>query len=312
MGKGKDISGQRFGRLVAIEPLRSEKGRGVIWRCKCDCGGEIEVCASRLINGKNKSCGCLNKEIKERADITGQRFGRLVAIRPDHVDEKRRTCWLFRCDCGNEKIMPAAAVKFHRVRSCGCLYLEHASNLNKQDIEGQRFDRLTAIRPTENRDASGSIIWECLCDCGNIILQSVNVLNGGRVHSCGCWYRETRPDAYLNRRDLIEDTSLSTLAAAKVPHSASGHVGVYQDKRSGSWYARIQFQKKTYYLGSYRDINQAISARKRAERELHDPIIMENWESMTPAAQRKFLENLDYQLPVELIAHDHKAEDPKA
>lgn len=242
MSKGKDISGQRFGRLVAIEPLRSEKGRGVIWRCKCDCGGEIEVCASRLINGKNKSCGCLNKEIKEHADITGQRFGRLVAIRPDHVDEKRRTCWLFKCDCGN------------------------------------------------------------------ITLQSVNVLNGGRVHSCGCWYRETRPDAYLNRRDLIEDTSLSALTAARTPRSASGHVGVYQNKRTGSWYAKIQFQKRTYYLGSYQDINQAIHARKRAERELHDPIIIENWESMTPAAQRKFLENLDYQLPVELTALDHKAE----
>ncbi len=105
---------------------------------------------------------------------------------------------------------------------------------------------------------------------------------------------------------------MSALAAAKVPHSASGHVGVYQNKRTGSWYAKIQFQKKTYYLGSYQDINQAISARKRAERELHDPIIMENWEKMTPTAQRKFLENLEYQLPVELIAHDHKAEDPKA
>lgn len=290
----KDISNQRFGRLVAIEPLRSEKGKGVIWRCACDCGGEIEVSASRLTAGKNKSCGCLKREVRESADIMGQRFGRLVAVRFDHVDEKRRTCYLFRCDCGNEKIMPAVAVKFQRVRSCGCLNLEHASSLNKQDVTGERFNRLTAVRPTDERDASGSVIWECLCDCGNTSFQTVNRLRSGRIHSCGCLYRETRSEVINFRKDLVDGTSLSAIASAKEarPNTSSGHAGVYLEKRTGRWQAYISFRKKKYRLGSYRNLSDAIKAREEAERRLHDPIVEELWERMTPNSQGKFLEYL--------------------
>ena len=38
---------------------------------------------------------------------------------------KRRTIWLFRCDCGTEKEIPATQVKHSRTRSCGCLANEH-------------------------------------------------------------------------------------------------------------------------------------------------------------------------------------------
>ena len=32
----KDLTGQRFGRLVAVEPMDSISGKGVIWHCQCD------------------------------------------------------------------------------------------------------------------------------------------------------------------------------------------------------------------------------------------------------------------------------------
>lgn len=56
-----DISGQRFNRLVAIEPA-GRKGSGrksvLLWRCVCDCGNESVVPGSRLRAGEIKSCGC--------------------------------------------------------------------------------------------------------------------------------------------------------------------------------------------------------------------------------------------------------------
>ena len=82
-----------------------------------------------------------------------------------YYNEKYQDCWLFHCDCGNDKILPAANVKWGRTRSCGCLQREHMANLKKQDITGIRFDRLIALSPTEERDSSGSIIWKCRCDC---------------------------------------------------------------------------------------------------------------------------------------------------
>lgn len=57
-------------------------------------------------------------------DITGKRFGNLVAIRYDHSKtQKCGSCvqyWLFRCDCGKEKIILKQNVVRGRIVSCGC------------------------------------------------------------------------------------------------------------------------------------------------------------------------------------------------
>ncbi len=188
----KDISGQRFGKLVAIQPLRTEKKLGTIWQCQCDCGNYVEVPVSRLTSGNTKSCGCIKAKQKKDQDITGQRFGRLVAVKFCYFDEQYKDYWLFHCDCGNEKILAAGNVKWGNVRSCGCLLTEHAKSMRTRDISGQRFGKLTAIRPTEERDAAGAVIWECDCDCGNKAYYSINRLRLGKAKSCGCLRKRSK------------------------------------------------------------------------------------------------------------------------
>ena len=56
--KRKDLSGQRFGYLVAISS-KYENGK-TKWLCKCDCGKEHYVDASKLTSGHTKSCGCMH------------------------------------------------------------------------------------------------------------------------------------------------------------------------------------------------------------------------------------------------------------
>lgn len=54
-----DITGQRYGMLVALYQIpKDEKGR-YRYLCLCDCGNTIEARAERLRRGKIKSCGCL-------------------------------------------------------------------------------------------------------------------------------------------------------------------------------------------------------------------------------------------------------------
>ena len=66
MRKGIDITGQRFGRLVAIEPIsRRTRGGHVIWLCECVCGNLAFVPSGQLTSGNTKSCGCLQKEERE-------------------------------------------------------------------------------------------------------------------------------------------------------------------------------------------------------------------------------------------------------
>ena len=49
MGKMIDLTGQRFGRWTVLEYVGYEKG--VMWRCKCDCGTERNVRSDHLRYG---------------------------------------------------------------------------------------------------------------------------------------------------------------------------------------------------------------------------------------------------------------------
>ena len=290
----KDLTEKTFGLLTAKEIVGKSK-RGTLWRCECACGGEKIVPAPYLQNHHTRSCGCLVKNIRENAIKKGDRFDRLEAVEfvgyTTRATGKRQAVWKFRCDCGKEKDMPMANVKFGNVRSCGCKAMAHITNLRKEDITGETFDRLTARRPTDERDDNGSIVWEFDCECGNTTKMSVYRFHTRRVHSCGCWYKESRKDCTSYRKDIIGGTSISTIVASKIrpARAASGHTGIYLDKRSGKWVANINFRKKRYYLGRFDDINKAVHARKLGEQRLHDPVIMEYWDSLTPKKQREYL-----------------------
>lgn len=58
----KDIAGKRFGRLVALRPTGQTQCSHYLWLCRCDCGTEVSVLATNLIQGRSTSCGCYRKE----------------------------------------------------------------------------------------------------------------------------------------------------------------------------------------------------------------------------------------------------------
>lgn len=59
-----DLTGQRFGRLLALEPTSDQHGksRSVVWLCRCDCGRLAKASANSLSQGCRVSCGCLRTE----------------------------------------------------------------------------------------------------------------------------------------------------------------------------------------------------------------------------------------------------------
>lgn len=76
MGKFQDLTGKRFGRLVAIEYLGNSR-----WKCKCDCGKYHEVLAYSLKNGITRSCGCFNIERAIETNTThGQANTKLYGV----------------------------------------------------------------------------------------------------------------------------------------------------------------------------------------------------------------------------------------
>lgn len=74
-------------------------------------------------------------------DITGQKFGRLTAIKFVE-NRKRRPYWLFICQCGKEKIIAKGSVSKPTadIKSCGCLNKELLIKRNtKHGMIGERF-----------------------------------------------------------------------------------------------------------------------------------------------------------------------------
>lgn len=59
----KNYQGQRFGWLTAVEfvgKIGGARSLRTVWRLKCDCGNVIERVIYDVVNGRTKSCGCLN------------------------------------------------------------------------------------------------------------------------------------------------------------------------------------------------------------------------------------------------------------
>jgi hypothetical protein len=61
-----NLTGRRFGRLLALEPTARRSGSAVIWKCMCDCGTLCYAATSRLNAQRVQSCGCLQQECRSR------------------------------------------------------------------------------------------------------------------------------------------------------------------------------------------------------------------------------------------------------
>jgi hypothetical protein len=62
-GVFKDLTGQKFGRLLVIKRASNTSHNKARFLCKCDCGNEKVISSAQLIRGDTFSCGCYHKEI---------------------------------------------------------------------------------------------------------------------------------------------------------------------------------------------------------------------------------------------------------
>ena len=67
------------------------------------------------------------------------------------------------------------------------------------------------------------------------------------------------------------------------------HEKIYNNKFLPAF---INFQKKHYNLGIFKDKPVAIRARRVAEAKLHDPVILEYWDSLTEERKKEFQDYL--------------------
>lgn len=133
MANKNDLIGQKFNFLTVIEKAPS-KGKNSYWKCKCDCGNEVEVRRDCLTKGTIKSCGCFRKQIKSN-NLTGQRFGKLIALEPTEERQRNRVIWKCQCDCGNICYVSSDYLKSGGTSSCGCLSISKGEYIIQKILE---------------------------------------------------------------------------------------------------------------------------------------------------------------------------------
>lgn len=183
-----DLTGQRFGRLVALRDVGS-KNQLRIWEFQCDCGKIIQIAGRRAVSGNTKSCGCqkIDSLKAQKTDHTGKRYGHLEAIEYAKT-LKRSIHWRFRCDCGNDQyVADVNAVKERTKKgerpSCGCGQFRKATY---KDFTGLRIGMLVAVERVSSAKYGGSF-WKWKCDCGTFVERTQSSVKASAENAnCGC------------------------------------------------------------------------------------------------------------------------------
>ena len=200
----KDYVGQVFGELTVSEMLYGYKNGKTYCRCLCSCGNEHIASISNLVCGSVKSCGCRSGELmwntRGRTNLVGLIFGKLTVMEMlyGYGNSQRTHCRCI-CECGNESIADMQNLLSGSTSSCGCgaSWCRHGDVTHK-DLCGVKFGMLTVINKTDDKYMNGCIIWECLCDCGNIVYAPTDALTSYKKTSCGC-------SNYSNMEQFIAD-----------------------------------------------------------------------------------------------------------
>ncbi len=148
--KRRDITGQRFGRLVAVNEIATERS-GTHWLCNCDCGDTHIASIGNLVSGNTNSCGCYRSELKRAQmmhlamsnaiDLTGRTIGRLHVLGKidkanhpyaDTAESGPGVLWMCRCECGRRTSKNSRYLLNGDTKSCGCIQREYRSGIYRK------------------------------------------------------------------------------------------------------------------------------------------------------------------------------------
>jgi len=105
-----DYIGRTFGNLIIIRRVDS-KAREPKWFCLCSCGNNTIVATSKLKDGKVYCSDCYKLKRGKPSnfiDLTGKKFGSIMAVRQAPIKKNSNAQWECICDCGNKLTVSGA------------------------------------------------------------------------------------------------------------------------------------------------------------------------------------------------------------
>lgn len=194
--------------------------------------------------------------------LIGKRFGKLIVVAQAESKSGQRR-WMCQCDCGGTNIVTTGNLNSGHTTNCGCK--------KSPDLTGQVFGKLTVIGRSDRRNPRGkrtTPMWECRCECGNITYKATDTLTN--LDESMCQECKGRIGAEIARQSagFVGGTQISRIKnMTLIATNTSGCRGVYYDKKTNKYRARLKFKGKIMNFGSYRNFEDAVAARKAAEQE---------------------------------------------
>lgn len=237
-------------------------------------------------------------KVKVKKDLTGLRFGRLVVIEQaeDYISPKsvHKVRWLCKCDCGNYITPRTEALKSGRARSCGCYQKEQVAQYcrdnyikyNQYDLSGEYG---IGYAPSgeefyfdlEDYDKIKDYYWYVrkgyMC-AKNRIIGNSKLENLPQTIRMNRLVMNCYDDMYVDHKNHnILDNRKSNLRICTAQknnrnksisnHNTSGVTGVSWYNNEHKWGAYITINNKHISLGRYNNFEDAVKARKEAEKK---------------------------------------------
>lgn len=148
------------------------------------------------------------------SEFIGQKFFSLTILdyvqRKDKKEPLKVKCL---CDCGNECVKVFEKVRSGHTKSCGCRITVRKTEKDYSEFIGKKYNRLTILEYI-GRAEDGHALVKCLCECGNIRINTIKDVTNGYVKSCGCLQKEiTKKRVEIDGR--IKEKLYTTYASMK-------------------------------------------------------------------------------------------------
>ena len=143
----------------------------------------------------------------------------------------------------------------------------------KENLIGHHFGKLEVIGRSDKRGSRGARtvpLWECRCECGNITYKATDKLTNPDLSMCNECAEKYAATKMREKAGFVGGTQITKITSNKLTTAnTSGCRGVYFDSRTGKYRARLKFKGKLMNFGSYANFEEAVKARKEAERLIY-------------------------------------------
>lgn len=223
--------------------------------------------------------------VKVKKDLTGQKFARLTVLcqAEDYIkpNGKRESRWLCLCDCGNITEVTGYNLKNNAVSSCGCLKTEavirRCKKYNTYDLSNEYGIGYTSkgekfLFDLEDYEKIKNYCWyinntNYVCshiNKKNIMLHRI-ILNPPK----DMFIDHINHQKADNRKENLRICTMqeNNINRSIQSNNKSGIAGVWFDIRRNRWTAELTYNGRAKYRRNFKNLNDAIRARRDAEKK---------------------------------------------